>query len=109
MSLSIGDFQKASGIPDNAQLFSFRYVLYSERKILLKQMFENSCITNISVIIWNQGISNKCLKKRDREVHKMDNKNEIIKLINELNASDETFLKQVYIIIKKHFDRREGR
>lgn len=49
------------------------------------------------------------LEKRDREVHKMDYKNEIIKLINKLNASDETFLKQVYIIIKKHFDRREGR
>ena len=48
-------------------------------------------------------------EKRDREVHKMDHKNEIIKLINKLNASDETFLKQVYIIIKKHFDRREGR
>ena len=48
-------------------------------------------------------------EKRDREVHKMDYKNEIIKLINKLNASDETFLKQVYIIIKKHFDRREGR
>ena len=28
----------------------------------------------------------------------MDYKNEIIKLINKLNASDETFLKQVYII-----------
>ena len=39
----------------------------------------------------------------------MDYKNEIIKLINKLNASDETFLKQVYIIIKKHFDRRGGR
>ena len=39
----------------------------------------------------------------------MDYKAEIIKLINKLNASDETFLKQVYIIIKKHFDRREGR
>lgn len=38
----------------------------------------------------------------------MDYKNEIIKLINKLNASDETFLKQVYIIIKKHFDRRGG-
>ena len=37
----------------------------------------------------------------------MDYKNEIIKLINKLNASDETFLKQFYIIIKKHFDRRE--
>ena len=35
----------------------------------------------------------------------MDYKAEIIKLINKLNASDETFLKQVYIIIKKHFDR----
>ena len=33
-------------------------------------------------------------------------KNEIIKLINKLNASDETFLKQVYIIIKKHFERK---
>ena len=39
----------------------------------------------------------------------MDYKAEIIKLINKLNASDEAFLKQVYIIIKKHFDRREGR
>lgn len=39
----------------------------------------------------------------------MDYKAEIIKLINKLNALDETFLKQVYIIIKKHFDRREGR
>ena len=48
-------------------------------------------------------------EKRDREVHMMDYKAEIIKLINKLNASDETFLKQVYIIIKKHFDRREGR
>ena len=47
-------------------------------------------------------------EKRDREVHKMDYKNEIIKLINKLNASDETVLKQVYIIIKKHFER-EGR
>ena len=35
-SLNISDFQKASGIPDNAQLFNFRHVLYSERKILLK-------------------------------------------------------------------------
>lgn len=54
-------------------------------------------------------IFEQMFEKRDREVHKMDYKNEIIKLINKLNASDETFLKQVYIIIKKHFDRREGR
>ena len=49
------------------------------------------------------------MKKRELDVHNMDYKNEIIKLINKLNSSDETFLKQVYIIIKKHFDRREGR
>ena len=45
-------------------------------------------------------------EKRDLEVHMMDYKAEIIKLINKLNASDETFLKQVYIIIKKHFERK---
>ena len=99
MSLSISDFQKASGIPDNAQLFSFRYVLYSERKILLKQMFENSCIINISVIIWTRNFE-RMFEKRNREVHRMNKKalqKELNELIDQLN---EEQIKRLIQLIK---------
>lgn len=67
---------------------------------MLKQMFENSCITNISVIIWNQEISNECLKKRNREVHRMDKETlqkELNELIDQLN---EEQIKRLVQLIK---------
>nr|DAK97796.1 MAG TPA: Ribosome, eukaryotic, ribosomal, 80S, RNA.0A [Caudoviricetes sp.] len=93
-------FQKASGIPDNAQLFSFRYVLYSERKILLK--------TNVRKWLHHKYFCDnmksrnfeRMFEKRDREVHRMNKKalkKELNELIDQLN---EEQIKRLIQLIK---------
>lgn len=44
---------------------------------------------------------------RTWEVH-MSYKKIIIELVEKLEESDERFLKQLYTIIKKHLERKEG-
>lgn len=44
------------------------------------------------------------MKKVDPEY-----KNYIAEMLNKLDDSDESFLKQLCVLIKKHFERKRGR
>lgn len=52
-------------------------------------------------------IKNEQMFFRTWEVH-MSYKKIIIELVEKLEESDERFLKQLYTIIKKHLERKEG-
>lgn len=58
--------------------------------------------------------TNKRSRKREREgVHmkKVDNeyKSYIVEMLNKLDDSDESFLKQLCVLIRKHLERKRGR
>ena len=62
-------------------------------------MFENSCIINISVIIWTRNFE-RMFEKRNREVHRMNKKalqKELNELIDQLN---EEQIKRLIQLIK---------
>lgn len=44
------------------------------------------------------------MKKVDNEY-----KSCIVEMLNKLDDSDESFLKQLYVLIKKHLERKRGR
>lgn len=61
-------------------------------------------------LLYNENANTRSIKEEELHMKRQEEyKSYIVEMLDKLDSSDEIFLKQLIILIKKHLERKRGR